>query len=219
MRRFPLVPLFAACFATAQIASGITFTLNMTMGGDSTVFPTGSYGILVADTGGDGFQALTSSQLLQGATTLSPNSLLGSNDLIVFSNLSLLSSGGNNYFELGATNFDTNLFTSANWAAGNQLGVFWFQSGSSNAGDSFGFFRSDSVANGTISFVTPSAGSTSSIVNTTAALGGTTTPQQYSAQPPGGVIAVPEPSATALIVIGIAAVPIVRRVFRRRRVA
>lgn len=204
-----------------SFSSGSTFSLQATIGGSNAAFPTGSYGFLVADTAGDGFQFLGDTSLLLGARSAAENSLLGADDLIFAINLVLGDLGASqNGFDLDLRSFDT-IAVNPNWGAGDAFAIVWLQSGSSAAGDSFGFYRSDSFNSGNGSnaaFNTP--GTTAidqSLFNLAVGVpGGTTSISNYTANN-GTIAAVPEPSVILLIAFA----PILVKLFRvfRTRVA
>lgn len=187
-------------------ARAATFNLDFSVGGDSNVFPSGSYAILVADTGNNGFQALSDSFLLTSATNMPLGTLLGSDDVIILTSLTGLSlvdfGTGQDGFSFGNITFDTSQFPSVPWTAGDPLALFWFQSGSSNEGDPFGFYRSDvfdAELGATIAFETPENGNSRSIVDLSTTFDGNTSPEEYLAN--NGVIVVPEPSVCVLLLM------------------
>ncbi|HUF62727.1 MAG TPA: PEP-CTERM sorting domain-containing protein [Verrucomicrobiales bacterium] len=145
--------------------------------------------VVVADTGGDGFNGVgdkASGSSLFASTLISGGLLDGDNDLVLavitaqeMDNLQHNAVAGAPESEiLGAPPgpvigieqnpllFDT---SSAPWSSlqpGQQVGVFWFIDGSTGPGSPYGFYRSDSVGGdgGDAAFIVPGPGAVANIV-------------------------------------------------------
>ncbi len=201
-----LLPVLAAAafVALTPTVSASTFNLQGSIGGTSTAFPNSSYGFLLADTAGDGFQFLTDTSLLSGVRNASANSFIGADDLIFSLDLQLFDAGaGQNAFEIPLQSFDTTAIA-ANWDAGDPFALVWFQSGTSNTNDPFGFYRTDTQYsnNGSnIAFITP--GNESAILNDlatgTPGISNPSTSANASSASNGNIAAIPEPGTVALV--------------------
>lgn len=205
--------LFAGSIPTVF---GYTFDMSLSVGGSSTAFPASSQGLLVADLSGGNFASLADSKILNGAISLAPGSLIGSNLLLMAttttpsSGLTLSDFGdGQLGFTLGSRPFDTNLH--GDWTAGDRIAIIWFLDGTSNTGSPYEWFTSFDPSAGTIDFQTPGPGEPSRrVINlSTNILDGTTSDSSFLEN--GGTIApIPEPSVILLIAFA----PILVKFFR-----
>ncbi len=198
-------------------ANASTFSLRATIGGNNGAFPTGSYGFLVADTANDGFQFQSDTSLLTGVRSATENSFLGSDDVIFAINLILGDLGsGQNGFELDLRSFTTTAVNPA-WDAGDNFALVWLQNGTSQTGDPFGFYRSDTVNTGNgsnIAFVTPgTTGTDQNLFDLAQGLSGGGTPVGNYTANNGTIAAIPEPAT--ILLIGFA--PILLRLLRSAR--
>ncbi|MGC1481329.1 MAG: hypothetical protein WA771_12540 [Chthoniobacterales bacterium] len=184
----------------ASTSEAVVFNLEATIGGNSAAFPNSSYGFLVADTAGDGFQFLTDTSLLLGTRNAVENSVIGADDVMFAINLTLAPvEPGQNGFDLNQRQFNTTM-VNPSWGAGDDFAIVWLKTGTSNVGDAFGFYRSDTVntsIGSTVAFNTPGAG-TFSLFDISTSAGGTTAPAAYSLND-GVITAVPEPKVIFLI--------------------
>lgn len=210
-KRILICWLAGACalFVPDRDAEAFLFNLAAGIGGDSAAFSATAKGIMVVDTLGNGFQALADPSLLSGAIGAAQYASLGADDLIFAPSIFLTifdfkdgnpGDGDNEFgFDMQVRQFDTSV--SANWSQNDPVGLFWFNSGTSNPGDAFSFFRSDDVAQGDIAFLNPAAGATNSIVNTSTKLmpPGSTTTAQFKAN--DGIIPIPEASSSLLVLL------------------
>lgn len=196
--RMPLFLLASLVVGPATV-NAVIFNLSVDIGGISDAFPTDSVGLLVADTGSNGFQFLSDSSLLQGVSNTSVGALIGADDLIFATNLNF----SENLFNLGSTSFNTSSLSVA-WDAGDAIALVWFQAGTSNVGDSYGFYRSssfDSSLGATIAFVTPSSGN-HQIVDISTTLGGNTQLSGYTVNNNAIAAPIPEPASALLLGLG-----------------
>lgn len=189
-------------------SASVSFNLSYTIGGISGLTDGTSRAILVADTSGNGFSGLTDALTLKDFN-FTNGSRVG--DDMVLAVMTAQDLGGVSGFAFSTTAFDS---TNAVWngflAENQKLGIFWFPSGSNNEGETYGFYRSDSIGDfATRAYQTPTNGSTDSIFTLTTELGGSVTPAQIAAN--NGVIGVPEPSRMVLALVGFAGLMLRRR--------
>ncbi len=212
IKSFIVLPA-ALLLASVGSLSASAFNLEASIGGSNTAFPTGSYGFLVADTAGDGFEFLSDTALLLQSRNASVGDLIGGNDVVFSVNLLLQDFGSaQNGFVLSLTNFNTQAIN-LQWDAGDQFGLVWLQGNTSDAGDSFGFFRSNSAGSGTIGFSTPATGPDQTVTNLAQGISGGSTPVGDYTLNNGTIAAIPEPAT--ILLIGFA--PILLRLLRSAR--
>jgi hypothetical protein len=215
-----LLVLAALCAAAIADARAYDFQLQLSAGGDSTVTPAGAYGMLVADTAGNGFTELLANPiLLKDATSKGQYDLLGADNLIIAipPDIKIENTLAQPFFDLGATTLSTGSYSGVTWEGGDDLALIWFRSGSSAAGQTFDLYTNPNPGNlnANIGFDTPaSGGGVWKIIDVTPDLGGTTAASAFGANQT--TIPVPEPSSVAIITFALAAGPLLRRMLQRR---
>ena len=185
-------------------------TANLRTSG-GTVVPVNTTMILVSDT--DGFSSLDglSADLLN--LNLAVGSTFGTNSKIlnVLGASDLSGSGDFGYNQSKSYDLTALGLTGGTGASGTDLAILWFPGLTGTAaqmvgnGQSFGFYRSDTVdtlSGGSFSFNMPTDGSTHSIFALDTNLLGGIAPSSFNAT--GTVGAVPEPSRSTLALLGLA---------------
>ena len=195
MKNLNILTLVLLCVC-AKPCNAATFLLDFAIGELSGLTDGVSKAILVADTGNNGFRGISTSAEDIASFSLTTGSFAG--DDLVLAVMTAEDLGSSQFgFEFSGTSFNTSVGWGA-WAPGQKLGVYWFGSGSNAVGQGFGFYRTDSVEDGTIGYVTPVDG-TYSLASATTSLGGT----GFAESPTIGTIGViPEPSR--MVLLGIA---------------
>jgi hypothetical protein len=178
----------SAVLACEFSSHGLEFNLSLGIGGNNTAFPSESYGMVVVDSGGDGFDFLANKRLLQGTRFKNQGELIGDDDVVLLAGLNPVELGtAQRGFGVSFVKIDTEAINSSRPILnGQSLALVWFPNGRSNPGDTFYFFRTslpDPVAPGAVGFSVPGPGHTSALI--------------AMAQDAGGHIAVPDFSAQA----------------------
>lgn len=181
---------------------------------DSTGQPIqdGSFGIVVADTSGNGFlgdytSASSDFNAFDGTSLTFGSALGGSSDDVIVASLTAADYFGYQSFTSSGG------FESANYSGGTNLALYWFSdlttASITGAVSQYGFYRSDTseAGTGTIAFVVPSPGSYT-LAGTLSEVGGNASVADLTA------VAVPEPSTYAMM-LGALALGFVA--YRRRR--
>lgn len=213
---YSVAAVLAACtlFSAPSAEAASTFNLSYTFG-QVAGLTASSKAILVIDTAGDGF------------TGVSDTDALSDSNIANFSFTSGTTAGDD--YVLGVFNaFDydtgtggfqgafeaTSSYTTATSYAGKQLAVYFFESGSNAAGESYGFFRTSTKDSdgGTIAYVVPNDGNTDSILSASTSIGGSGTTFNGTPTSSGSIDAVPEPSRMILAGLGL-----MTMLMRRRR--
>lgn len=212
-----LLSLLSVSLSTASITIAYTMGEAYTAGGSSQV-AAGTIGVLVADTSGTGNFA--QGEDLIGAT-LSVGQLIGDARILgVISASDLTGSGDFGFFQtlaigdalLTGLNFGTSTNT-----AGSDLAFYWFpgitdEGSAITGGQSYGYFRSDTVdgfSGSEMSFNLPENSSVNELAALSTNLGGSYDPVLFQANSVAGI---PEPSRMILAMLGF-----VGLMFRRRR--
>lgn len=215
---FRLLPLLCALLLAANARATVTIDFQLATALDSTSAPVAAntIGILVADNYGTGLP--TAAELL--GAVLSNGSLIGDSTILrVFQAADL---GVNQFgFADSLTLALGSGITGGAGTAGTDLGFYWFPGittigATVSGGQSYGFYRSDTVATGdgsTMSYNVPSDPSSSSLYTLTPDLMGST-PSTSLVANLTVASAAPEPSRLMLGVMGLGAF-----LMRRRRVA
>jgi hypothetical protein len=143
-------------------ARAATYNIALSVGGNSTDFPSTSKGFLIVDPARDGFDFITSNSTLTGKSDSKANDKWGDDDIVIFAGLLT------EEFPDQARGFNkspTEISTDQ-WKEGDKLALVWFPSGASTPGSDYSYYTSDKVdhPSGTIPFEVSKNGATDSIV-------------------------------------------------------
>ena len=186
MSKKTLLSCTASLLFLGGSAHSVTYNIEYSIGGNSTVFPATSKGFLIVDPARDGFDFVQNPSLLEGKSESKADDQWGNNDLVVFSGLvtEIFPPDGRG-FNIPPTKVSTD-----KWKEGDKVALVWFPDGTSIKGNNYSYYTSDSVESqlGTIPFKVSKNGATDSTIalGVTPKASGTIGSTGGSAGPPSG---------------------------------
>jgi len=226
MNKYCNTLILLSVLAASSLHASVTLTMSVGNLRDSSgsIVPSGTTMVLVSGTSGFGSISTLSSDLsgvsLQAGASFGTGftilSIAGATDL----------NAPNGDFGYGTSaNFNVTGLTTGTGTSGTDLAILWFPGLTGTGaqtladGQSFGFFRSDTIDSATyggpsfvpadaISFNTPADGAAYTLAYVDTNLGGGIPTSEFTAT---GVVGVPEPSRSMLLLLGLASLVVRRR--------
>jgi hypothetical protein len=152
----------AQIFLLTLGAQALNYNVELSVGGNSTDFPSASKGFLIVDPARDGFDFITSNSTLTGKSDSKANDKWGDDDIVIFAGLLTEEFPD----QVRGFNKPPTEISTDQWKEGDKLALVWFPSGASTPGSDYSYYSSDKVdhPSGTIPFEVSKNGATDSIV-------------------------------------------------------
>ena len=205
MKIYRIVAAAALALISYCPANAATYLFNFAIGELPSLTDGVSTAILVVDTAGNGFTGINTATSDIANFSQSLGNTVG-DDLVI----ATLTANSNTFDLGGPISFDTaNPLWGGLLTGVHAFGVYWFDSGSNSIGQNFGFYRTDTLEDGSQAYFTSNASGTYETISATLSAGGS----GFAGTPTFGTIgAIPEPSRALLL--GLAGM---LTLFRRRR--
>jgi hypothetical protein len=219
MNKFISALVLASVISASSLHATVTLTMAVGELRDSngTTVPTGTTMVLVSGTSGFGTLSSLSSDL-SGVNLQSGISFGTGYKILSVAGATDLNPPGGSFGYGTQAEFNVTGLTTGAGSSGTDLAILWFPGLTGTApqalanGQSFGFFRSDTIDSATyggpssvpadaISFNTPTDGNVYQLSYTDTNLGGGIATSSFTA---AGVVGIPEPSRSMLALLGVA---------------